>query len=564
MTDGGDAILAAIATRRPVAELTGHVLSVRAPAAGAAGRNQVRAVVNACLLAETAARRREPAEVAGLAEALRAAGGDDLATHVLEVAAASRTTADLASIAASLDRQDQAAALLHAVVRRRLPADIAAVLGRLADAGQPGLIDETLAGLGGGLDAVWVLLELRSQERDELASRAAGTLGARLAPPRLAGLALGLHRNADASGAAAVLDAALDQEIGQAAQVIAQLFAADGGYAYAALDQAVTRLAPADRLVLASLLEESTEAGTAADIWARIIPGLDTFAEAFEDFARYAGPAAVQRALREAARAHSVDRITALVLQVNARRIPDGVDAIFAAVVGHRPVDDIRQLASQLRDASWTGLAAQLLDLAIERVPGRDGIEDAAALIGLLLERAEEGEGRGRAARTDVRRWRQSIPGIITRVAERRDPEHLMGLVDGLVKSGRYVAYRRCLEKAVTAAYTADDLVRLPQVRGYEHLPVVLELMCAPLQNPLRVPAPDMPRVIAALRAAGATEEYLTRMLIYVGYRRELDFREAITALGQVGMDGDGELLRTGHVYRVRGNRVRPPRFFTG
>lgn len=563
MTDA-DPILAAIATQRPIRELISHVLSMREPEAGSAGTERIRAVVNAGLLTETAARHRVPAEVAGLGDALRSAGEEDLAAHVLEVAAASRTAADLASIAACLDGRDHAAALLRAVVRRRLPADIAAVLCRIADARQAGLIEELLGCLNGGRDAVWVMLELRGQEQDELSGRAARAMAARLPPARLAELALGLRRHQDADGAGVLLDAALGQEVGQAAQVIAHLFGTDAGYAYEALDQAVRRLAPADHLVLASLLEEGVAAETAADIWARIIPGLDTFAEAFESFAQYAGPSAVQRALEEAARAHSTDRIAALVHQVNARRIEDGVNIIFAAFVEQRPVEDIRQLANQFRDASWSGLAADLLDLAIERVPERDGVEDAATLIGLLLERAEETEWRGRAARADLRRWRQGIPDIITKVAQRRDPGHLMGLVDGLVKSGRYGAYRDSLEKAVTASFTPADLARLPQVRGYEHLPVVVELMCAPLQNPSRVPPSKVPQLIAALRAAGATDEYLQELLIYVGYRRELDFREIIVALVKAGMVSDGETLRTGNVWRVKGKRVRPPRFFSG
>jgi hypothetical protein len=139
-----------------------------------------------------------------------------------------------------------------------------------------------------------------------------------------------------------------------------------------------------------------------------------------------------------------------------------------------------------------------------------------------------------------------------------------MGLVNGLVKSGRYADYRDCLGKAVAAEYTAADLACLPQVRGYEHLPVVLELMCAPLQNSVRVPPTDLPKVILALRKAGATDDYLHRLLVYVGYRRDLDFRDVISALDHVGLHDNGASVRTGHVSRVKGRWVRPPRFYHG
>jgi hypothetical protein len=563
MTDG-DLILRAIATKRPIGELIGHVLSVRAPTAGSAEPERIRAALNASYIAETAAAERGPADVAGLADALLSAGEEDLGALVLQVAAARQEPAELAEIARCLGSRDQAAALLRAVVRRRLPADITAVLCALADVGQDGIATQMLADLDGGRDSVWIVLELRSQRRDVLADLAVSTLATRLPPAELAGLALGLRRHEDPGSAAAALSAALDQEVGQAARVIGYLFSADVDFAYEALDIAMKSLAAADQLVLASLLEEVLDAEIASSIWARIIPGIDTFAEAFEAFARHAVPSAVQRALREAAKAHSIDRIVALVLQVNARRIENGVDSIFGAVVQYRPVEDIKQLANQLRDASWTGLAAQLLDLAIARVSERDGIEDAARLIGLLLERAEESAWRGRAARNDLKRWRQGIPGIIASVARRRDPGHLMGLVNGLVKSGRYADYRDCLGKAVAAEYTAADLACLPQVRGYEHLPVVLELMCAPLQNSVRVPPTDLPKVILALRKAGATDDYLHRLLVYVGYRRDLDFRDVISALDHVGLHDNGASVRTGHVSRVKGRWVRPPRFYHG
>jgi hypothetical protein len=368
----------------------------------------------------------------------------------------------------------------------------------------------------------------------------------------------------DGASAARAVEAALEREAAHVADLIGHLFASDEAYADLVLNQAVDRSEPVDKLVLASLLDERLAPATASAVWARVVPGLEDnkIVEAFDALAQYAGPSGVHRALREAARAHSIDRVSALVLQVKAKRMEGGVDTIFQTVVRHRPVPEIDQLASQLRDAAWTDLAWALLDLAIEHVHERDDIGDAAALIRLLLARIEEMERRGKPGRGDTRRWRQEIPGIIRRIAQRRDPGHLMGLVNGLVRCGGYEEYRDAVEEAVLAEYQAADLAVLPQVRGYEHLPVVLELMCRPLSNPLRLPPAEVPVVIAALRTAGAADDYLDALMAYTGNRRDLDFRDIAIALRRAGLEQEAEAVVVGHARRMRGRRMKAPRFF--
>jgi hypothetical protein len=567
---GADPVLAAVATRYSVADLAAHVLGVRACGAGEQQpeADRLRAAVNANWLAEIAARDRPAADVAGLAAALGGQGEDDLAAHVLDVCAADRDPGDLARLAAGLDGDGLAPRLLRTVIRRRLPLVVADLLAELADGGQDRLAGEVLAGLAAGpgaADTVYVVLGLRARQRADLTGQVTRAMAAALGPADLAGFALGLRRHQDHGSAAQAVGAALGQDAGRVADLLGFLFAADPAYADGVLDQAVDRLAPADRLVLASLLEERLAPETASAVWARIVPGLEDnkFVEAMDALVQHAGAPGVHRALREAARAHSIERVGTLVLQVQAKRIDGGVETIFDTVVRYRPVAEIDQLTSQLRDAAWTELAWALLDLAIAHVHERDDIGDAATLIRLLLARMEEIERRGKPGRGDGRRWRQDIPGIITRIARRRDPGHLMGLVDGLVRCGGYAEYRGALEDAVLAAYHAADLVVLPQVRGYEHLPVVLELMCKPLSSPVRLPPGEIPVIAGALRKAGAADDHLAVLMAWTGNRRDLDFRDIAAELRAAGLEDEAEAVISGHARRVRGRRMRPPRFFS-
>jgi len=561
-----DSILAKVATEYPIEEVISHVLGMRSPGTGGQpAEERLRAIVNANWLVELTAKIRNPADVAEFAISLDLREEHDLAAHALEVASASRKPADLTLLAAGLDGQDLAGMLLRAVIRRRLPQDVAAVLCELADADQGEMADEVLAGLAEARDTrdvVHVVIGLRAQQRDDLAIKVSRSMATQLHPAELARFVLGLQVHADHKNATHAIEAALRRGTGQAADLIRHLFDGDKEFADSVVDKAVNLFKPADKLLLASLLEEGLPPPIAADIWARIIPGLEdkTIVEAFGTFIQQAGPSGMDSALREAAKAHSIKRIGALVLQVNAE-IEGGVDAIFDTVVRCRSIEEIDQLVGQLRDAAWTELAWRLLDLVIERVHERDNVGDAATLIHLLLIRMET-ERRSTPGRGDMRRWRQEIPKIITRIAQRRDPGHLMGLVDGLVRYGRYREYRDSCEEAVAAEYSVAELSLLPQVRGFELLPVVLEIMCKPLGHPGRVSPTEVPALISALRKAGARDDYLGRLMEFTGYRRGLDYSEIIAALKQAELSDEADAVLTGHVKRLKGRRVKPPRFF--
>jgi hypothetical protein len=563
-----DPILAKVAREHPIEKLILHILGMRSHGEnGQHGDEQLRAVVNGEWLVAIAAEARQSSDVAAFATALDSCGEHDLAEYALDVAAASKEPDDLAALAADLAGANKSAMFLRAVVRRRLPQDVAAVMCGLSEGGEHGLAEKLLAGLvdaGYMQDMVRVVIGIRTDRCDQLADEVSKVVTAGLKPTELATFVLGLRIHQDHRSATHAIEAALGWEVGHVADLIRHLFLNDKDYADSVVDKAVDRLAPADKLVLASLLEEELPPEIASAIWAKIVPGLEgnTFVDAFDIFAQYAGLPAVHRALHEAAKVHSIERIAALVLQVNAKMISDGVCTIFKTVVQCRPIGEIDQLADRLRDSAYTGLAWRLLDLAIETVHQRPGAGDAAKLIDALLTRVEELERRGRFGRDEPRRWRQRIPGIISRIAHSHNADHLMGLIDGLVRCGRYDDYRKVVEDTVADEYRIADLTLLSTVQGYKHLPVVMDIICRSLWDSRRVASAEIPVVVSALRNAGARDDHLRMLLEYTGYRRDLEQDEIIAALKQAGLMRDADSVFAGHLRRVKRNRVKAPRFF--
>ena len=120
-------VLLTIAKTWRIPDLAAQVLRMRA------GGVEDRSAVNATIIVEVAAEHRTPVELAELVAEFDSAA-DDLARLALDAAAARRTTETLADLSGELvpyglpARVDM---LLEAVVRRRLPREIAELLADL-------------------------------------------------------------------------------------------------------------------------------------------------------------------------------------------------------------------------------------------------------------------------------------------------------------------------------------------------------------------------------------------------------------------------------------------------
>jgi hypothetical protein len=567
-----------VAVEYPPETAAGHVLEMLAASGRAPSEaERLAAVDHVEWLVRMAATEREPAGLAAFTVALSGNGARDLAERALDMASVRREPADLARLVTGLQeiapgnvdacesasgepgqaeigrpgQADLVGWLLAAVIRRRLPGDVAVLL-RTLDESLAGRLLAAIVAAGSVPDALSIVFALRMGSADVLALKLSDALAARLEPAAVAAFVNGLLAQGNQAHGRHVVLSALSRDIRQVADFV-QAFFASGDRALAdwVLGEAVSVLTPADRIVLATLLlgGPSREAGD--HIWATCTHDLggDTLVAAFDALKEQAGSSGLSQELQEAAKALRIELIAELV--PNAHRWPDdgGAKNIFTAVARYRSVGEIGKLAECLLRDSERDLAWELLNLATEVVPSRDGVSDAAELI-ILLVQLEETERQHRFRR-DPWRWSARIPGIIDGVASRRSPPLIMGMIDRLAENRSYEEYGAAIKAAVVREFTTAQLASLPhagvQVCGRAHMRVVLEIARQAVVNPQGVPARSLPGLITALREAGAPEEQIRGLLKSTGSHPYLEagvIWASMDALAQAGMLADAELVR--------------------
>jgi hypothetical protein len=533
------------------------MLSAKDGAPSEEQRQAVVLAVNAVL--QAAAADREPAELAEFVSMLSGEGETGRASRALDVAAATRAPVDLAKLALGLGQAgvpgqpDLAGTLLAAVIRRRLPGDVAAA-ARALDARLTGRLLTGVAEAGCVPDALHVVLALRACGDDVLAAELAAAMAARLSPAGVAEFVRGLRAHEEHAAAWDAVTVALGRDARQVADII-RIFRADGPeFAAAVLDAAVHAVMPADRVTLAALLAAGLPREAAASMWAACTRDLDgkALVRAFAALRRQAGPARLREGLTQAAATLPVGVIAELARNAHRWAGPGAVADTLRSVAAHRSVAEIGELADRLLDSSERDLARALLDVAVEMVPCRDGRTDAADLI-LLLGQQDTTDGRrARIGRRDPWRWRDRIPDVIGCVAARRRPELIMGMIDRLAAEGGYDEHAKTVRAAVARHLDAAELARLPLAGACPHLPVVLQIFRQAMMNQERVPPRAVPGLVAALRAAGAADGQLRDLLEAVGSHPYLDSAAIIAALRTAGLAADAEVVRA-----ARGRALR-------
>jgi len=512
-------------------------------------RQDLAFTVNA--MVQAAAVDRDPAELAEFVCLLGAEGEAGRAARALDVAAATRPTADLTQLAAALDaitwpgQHDPAGPLLAAVIRRRLPGVVAAVARALAAP----LTERLLAGVaeaGRVPDALDVVLALRAAAEEFLAAELAVAVASRLSPAGVAEFVGGLRAYEEHATAWDAITAALGRDVRQVAEIIAVVAGAEPEFADAVLDAAAHAVEPEERIVLAALLRGALPSGTEASVWTACSRDLDadTLIPAFEALAQHAGSSGVRAALREAALTLPVGLIAELARNAHRWVGQNGVMDTFRPFVRGRSLADIGELADRLLDNSERDLAWTLLDLAIVLVPGRDGPGDAAELIILLDRQDKTDRRRVQIGRRDPWRWRDRTPEVISAVAARRSPALIMGMIDRLVIERTYGAYAKAVRVAVVRALDARQLASLPQAGARPHLPVLLPIFRQAVVSEDKVPAWAVPALVTAMRSAGATGAQLGELLEHIGSHPYLNVAAIIRALRKAGLESDAETVR--------------------
>ena len=541
-----------VAVEYPPAKAARHVLEMLSARRGAPSEEQRQALVSAVnAVVEAAGADREPAELAEFVSMLSGEGEAGRASRALDVAAATREPGDLAKLAIGLGEidglahGDLAGTLLAAVIRRRLPDDVAAA-ARALDARLTERLLTGVAAAGRVPDALQVVLALRACGDDFLAADLAVGVADRLSPAGVAEFVRGLRGHEEQAIAWDAITAALGRDVRQVADLIAILAGDEPEFASAVLDAAWREVEPAERIVLAALLRGVLPSAAGASAWAVCSRGLgtDTLVRAFDALRRRAGPSGMAPGLQEAVTALPVGLVAGLAR--NAHRWVDarGVQDMFRALVRGRSIADIGELADRLLGDSERDLAWLLLDLAVEVVPGRDGRSDAADLIILLARQDKTERRRSRIGRRDPWRWRDRIPEVIGGVADRRDPALIMGMIDRLVCEHSFGDYAKAVRVAVARSFDAAQLASLPQASLCPHLPVVLQIFRQAVVNQDKVPPRAVPGLVAALRSAGATEGQLRDLLEHIGSHPYLDRGAIIGALRKAGLDADAQVVQ--------------------
>jgi hypothetical protein len=549
-----------VALEYPPAKAARHVLEMLSAKDGAPSEEQRQAVVLAVnAVVQAAAADREPAELAEFVSMLSGEGETGRASRALDVAAATRAPGDLAKLAIGLRQADApgapdlAGTLLAAVIRRRLPGDVAAA-ARALDRRLTGRLLTGVAEAGCVPDALHVVLALHACGDHALAAELAAAMAARLSPAGLAEFVRGLRAHEEHAAAWDAVLVALGRDVRQVADLI-RIFRGDGPeFAGAVLAAAADAVAPADRITLAVLLADGLPGEAATSVWEACTRDLDgkTLVRAFAALRRQAGPARLRAGLGQAAASLPVEVIAELAGAAHRWAGVGAVADTLWSVVAHRSVAEIGELTDRLLDNSERDLAWALLDAAIEMVPGRDSGTDAAALI-LLLGHQDKTEGRrARIGRRDPWRWRDRIPDVIGGVAARRRPELVMGMIDRLVAERRYDDHAKAVRAAVARHLDAAELARLPLAGPRPHLPVVLQIFRQAVVNQERVPARAVPGLVAALRSAGAATGQLRDLLEHIGSHPYLDSAAIIAALRRAELADDAEVVRA-----ARGRALR-------
>lgn len=535
------------------------IATVRSLRDSARESGSVIATVNTFAFAEFAAELRPPADVARLVTELGSeAASADLARLALDAAAARRTVADLDLLTGCLADQGharEAGHLLEAVVRRRMPRDIAALLVVLLPTGREMMIGQLNDDRTPGDCRISVILWLRAHGHGELSEETARLMAARLGRAPLADLVRGLFSQQDTASADAAIGSALNRDLGEVAALIGTLRDAPGYRADHAVTMALDRLEPDDLMVLASLLDDGIWDEGAQRIWDKVVPDMREH-ELVNVLSRFAEHA--ERPLRRAAQTHSIERVSILAMEVQGR-IPDGEKVVLEAVASLRSVEEIFEMSGRLTDLSLGAMARALLDDAAARVHTRADGHDVADFIDRLLEHAD-GRGTSRGARR--RRHRLARP-ILDATAERHDPEQLMGLIDGLARPGYrghrwYPELHEDVEQAVATCYTGAELARLPLIRRLAHLPAVLEIEKKSLEMPRDNVLPRyFPQVAQALEEAGATTESRRSLFKHVG-AKHMNWQQLCQVLVAANLREEAEWVFDGH----KTPPLREPRFY--
>jgi hypothetical protein len=504
-------------------------------------------------LVETAAwGRKEPSEVAELAVELEMHRQHDLAALTLETASALREPQDLATLVTRVGQGSKR--MLRAVIRRRMPRDIASVLRELHAASQPDLIEQALAVMaedcvsrGDVLDAVSVTLLLRGRQCNELTRLLCKRMVVELPAQDLAAFILRLRSYEDHASAHYTTATAISElEVGQVADLIACLQEGDVGYANSAVDTAVDQLAQADSVVLASLLEKSVP-----DIRGKIGPGLDDdekFWGTLRELERRSKAEALHTAFRMVAETHSVERIYDLVRWINGKMMDSGVDTILSTVAQRRPVEEVVQLADRLRRQLYIPPSERLLEFAFEHAHERTDGRQAATLISLRLDRLEELRRNHLLSRSDQNGWNDIILRTIRKVIGEHNPPQLMSFIHGLITCHRYSQFSELIEKEVARSYSAADLAKLPSVCGTENPLVVLDLMMEAVKDQNKIKPSDIVAFVGALRKANVREDQLSRLLQYIGFRRHLDYDLIVNSFKKANLESDAAAVQSGRL----------------
>lgn len=484
-----------------------------------------RTAVNVSEIIETAAERRDPDDVATLVREFRDDDGTgSLAHNALDAAAARRTVEDIAKIVRIIAQDaghDQADWLVQALITRRLPQRAAKLLTELGNGGeeltdhQDRLVSLLSTGQTRGDCRVMVVLWLRARKWDTLASLVAGRLAeASLPPKELAGLILGL-RQRDGKSADVAVAGTMKQEIAVIAKMINYLREDGGGEDAYVLEQARSQL-PGDKMLQLTRL--------------------------------IGGGAWTEESLRQAARDCTTGQLVAVAKEVQGVERSESV--FLSAVARDRTAAEILAVARELADNGRPEIAGPLLRYASQVVHERDdGAEVAEFLHGWL------GPEAARGLSSDTRHERKRRVGdILNRVAERRDPDQLMGLIDGLTryrKTGggtEYDDYKSRVENLVKTHFQTEQLIALPGTRKGDHLQAMLDIERAALRDPHAMPAEHVPDLVEALRAAGVRD---VCRLLSDGCSRRRDRKDIRQALSSRKMDEEADSIG-GHGTIVR------------
>jgi hypothetical protein len=549
-----------VAVEYPPAKAARHVLEMLSARRGAPSEEQRQALVSAVnAVVQAAGADREPAELAEFVSLLSGEGEAARASTALDVAAATRDPGDLAKLAIGLGEidgladADLAGTLLAAVIRRRLPDDVAAA-ARALDARLTGRLLTGVAQAGCVPDALHVVLALRARGDDFLAGELAVAVAARLSPAGVAEFVRGLRGHEEHATAWDAVTVALGRDVRQVADLIAVFAGDEPAFADAVLEAAVHAVEPAERIVLAALLRDVLPPAVAAAVWTRCSRDLDgaTLVRAFDALRNRAEPPRLVQGLQQAVLALPVGLVAELARQAHRWVDARGVQDVFRALVLGRPMADISELSGCLLDHSERDLAWLLLDLAVEAVPGRDGPADAAELIIALARQDATDKRRARIGRRDPWRWRDRIPDVIGGVAARRDPALIMGMIDRLVAERCLGDYAKAVRAAAIRSLDAGQLARLPQAGPRPHLPVVLQIFRQAVVNQDKVPPRAVPGLVAALRSAGASDGQVRELLEHIGSHPYLDGGAIIAALRAAGLDADARAVRLARSRAVR------------